>query len=164
MRSTAAQASFPAWRGLTAKERGTLLLRVADEVHKRADEIARIITLENGKPLAQSKGEMAMTEDHLRWFAEEGRRAYGRLIPHQVQGKRNMVVRTPIGVVGAIAPWNFPLVSGRAQSRAGAWRPVAPWCSSRRRKRRFARWPSRSALRLPAFLKASSRWSSEARA
>ena len=105
-----AQASYPAWRGLTAKERGTLLLRIADEVHKRADEIARIITLENGKPLAQSKGEMAMTEDHLRWFAEEGRRAYGRLIPHQVQGKRNMVVKTPIGVVGAIAPWNFPLV------------------------------------------------------
>jgi succinate-semialdehyde dehydrogenase/glutarate-semialdehyde dehydrogenase len=106
----AAEASFAAWRGLTAKERGTLLLRVADEVHKRADEIARIITMENGKPLAQSKGEMAMTEDHLRWFAEEGRRAYGRLIPHQVQGKRNMVVKTPIGVVGAIAPWNFPLV------------------------------------------------------
>jgi succinate-semialdehyde dehydrogenase / glutarate-semialdehyde dehydrogenase len=51
-----------------------------------------------------------MTEDHLRWFAEEGRRAYGRLIPHQVQGRRNMVVRTPIGVVGAISPWNFPLV------------------------------------------------------
>ena len=85
---------------------------MADEVHKRADEIARLITLENGKPLAQSKGEMAMTEDHLRWFAEEGRRAYGRLIPHQVQGKRNMVVKTPIGVVGAIAPWNFPLVLG----------------------------------------------------
>ncbi len=108
----AAQAAFPAWRGITAKERGAFLLRVADEVHKRADEIARLITLENGKPLAQSKGEMAMTEDHLRWFAEEGRRAYGRLIPHQVQGKRNMVVKTPIGVVGAIAPWNFPLVLG----------------------------------------------------
>ncbi len=107
---TAAQESFTAWRGITAKERGAFLHRVADEVHKRADEIARTITLENGKPLAQSKGEMAMTEDHLRWFAEEGRRAYGRLIPHQAQGKRNMVVKTPIGVVGAISPWNFPLV------------------------------------------------------
>jgi len=106
----AAQESFAAWRGITAKERGAFLHRVADEVHKRADEIARTITLENGKPLAQSKGEMAMTEDHLRWFAEEGRRAYGRLIPHQAQGKRNMVVKTPIGVVGAISPWNFPLV------------------------------------------------------
>jgi succinate-semialdehyde dehydrogenase/glutarate-semialdehyde dehydrogenase len=107
-----AQAAFPGWRGITAKERGAFLHRVADEVHKRADEIARLITLENGKPMAQSKGEMAMTEDHLRWFAEEGRRAYGRVIPHQVQGKRNMVVKTPIGVVGAISPWNFPLVLG----------------------------------------------------
>jgi succinate-semialdehyde dehydrogenase / glutarate-semialdehyde dehydrogenase len=107
---TAALASFSAWRGITAKERGAFLHRVADEVRKRADEIARTITLENGKPLAQSKGELAMSEDHLRWFAEEGRRAYGRLIPHQVQGRRNLVVRTPIGVVGAISPWNFPLV------------------------------------------------------
>ena len=105
-----AQAAFTSWRSLTAKERGAFLHRVADEVHKRADEIARIITLENGKPLTQSKGEMAMTEDHLRWFAEEGRRAYGRLIPHQMPGKRNMVVKTPLGVVGAISPWNFPLV------------------------------------------------------
>ncbi len=108
----AAQSALPAWRGITARERGAYLNRVADEVHKRADEIARLITLENGKPLAQSKGEMAMTEDHLRWFAEEGRRAYGRVVPHQAPGKRNMVVKTPIGVVGAIAPWNFPLVLG----------------------------------------------------
>jgi succinate-semialdehyde dehydrogenase / glutarate-semialdehyde dehydrogenase len=106
----AAQKAYAAWRGTTARERGAFLHRVADEVHKRADEIARTITLENGKPLAQSKGEVAMTEDHLHWFAEEGRRAYGRLIPNQTQGKRNMVVKTPIGVVGAISPWNFPLV------------------------------------------------------
>ncbi len=98
------------WRALTAKERGAALDRVADELLKRADEIARTITLENGKPLAQSRGEVAMSEDHLRWFAAEGRRAYGRLIPHQAQGRRNLVVRTPIGVVGAISPWNFPLV------------------------------------------------------
>ena len=107
---TAAQNAFGAWRVTTAKERGVLLHRVADELVRRADEIARIITLENGKPLAQSRGEVAMTEDHLRWFAEEGRRAYGRMIPHQVQGKRNLTVKTPIGVVGAISPWNFPLV------------------------------------------------------
>ncbi|HEV2133337.1 MAG TPA: NAD-dependent succinate-semialdehyde dehydrogenase [Terracidiphilus sp.] len=99
-----------AWRAKTAKERGTTLNRVADELVKRADEIARTITLENGKPLAQSRGEVAMSEDHLRWFAEEGKRAYGRLIPHQAQGRRNLVVKAPIGVVGAISPWNFPLV------------------------------------------------------
>lgn len=106
----AAQTAFQVWRTTTAKERGVLLNRVADEVVRRADEIARIITLENGKPMAQSRGEVAMTEDHLRWFAEEGRRAYGRVIPHQMQGKRNLTVKTPVGVVGAISPWNFPLV------------------------------------------------------
>jgi succinate-semialdehyde dehydrogenase/glutarate-semialdehyde dehydrogenase len=66
--------------------------------------------MENGKPLAQSKGEVAMSIDHLRWFAEECRRAYGRVIPHQVSGKRNLVIKSPVGVVGAISPWNFPLV------------------------------------------------------
>lgn len=105
-----AHAALPQWRALTAKERGAFLMKVADELHRRQDETARTITLENGKPLAQSKGEVAMSEDHLRWFAEEGRRAYGRMIPHQTAGKRNFTVKTPIGVVGAIAPWNFPLV------------------------------------------------------
>src|SRR4029079_6311620 len=66
--------------------------------------------LENGKPLAQSVGEVAMSVDHLRWFAEAGRRGYGRIIPNQVAGKRHLVVKTPVGVVAAISPWNFPLV------------------------------------------------------
>jgi succinate-semialdehyde dehydrogenase / glutarate-semialdehyde dehydrogenase len=105
-----AHAAFPAWRALTAKERGAMLHKVADELRRRADEIARIITLENGKPLAQSKGEVGMSEDHLRWFAEEAKRAYGRMIPQQDSHKRNLVIKSPIGVVGAIAPWNFPLV------------------------------------------------------
>jgi succinate-semialdehyde dehydrogenase / glutarate-semialdehyde dehydrogenase len=79
-------------------------------VERRGEEIARTITLENGKPLAQSKGEVAMTIDHLGWFAEEARRAYGRIVPPQVDGKRHFVVKSPIGVVAAISPWNFPLV------------------------------------------------------
>jgi len=107
---TAAEAALPGWRGLHAKERGALLHRVADEINRRKNEIARTITQENGKPLAQSEGEVAMAEDHLHWFAEEGRRVYGRVIAPQVQGKRHLVVKTPIGTVGAIAPWNFPLV------------------------------------------------------
>ncbi|MHB1674340.1 MAG: NAD-dependent succinate-semialdehyde dehydrogenase [Acidobacteriaceae bacterium] len=106
----AAAAAFPSWRARTAKERGILLHRVADGLLRRRDEIAHTITLENGKPLAQSKGEVDMAEDHLRWFAEEARHSYGRTIPQQVQGKRHLVVKTPVGVVGAIAPWNFPLV------------------------------------------------------
>jgi succinate-semialdehyde dehydrogenase/glutarate-semialdehyde dehydrogenase len=106
----AAQDELPSWRAKTAKDRGILLHRVADEIARRKAEIARTITLENGKPLAQSEGEVAMAEDHLRWFAEEGRRVYGRIIPPQVHGKRHLVVKTSIGTVGAIAPWNFPLV------------------------------------------------------
>ncbi len=105
-----AAATLAGWRGLTALERGNHLRRLAGEVDRRREEIARLITQENGKPLAQSLGEVAMTVDHLLWFAEEGRRAYGRTVPHQAPGKRHVIVRTPIGVVGAIAPWNFPLV------------------------------------------------------
>jgi succinate-semialdehyde dehydrogenase / glutarate-semialdehyde dehydrogenase len=121
-----AHASLAKWRCLTAKERGAYLMRVADELHRRQDDIARTITLENGKPLAQSRGEVGMAEDHLRWFAEEGRRAYGRMIPHQTAGKRNFTVRTPIGVVGAISPWNFPLVLAvrKAASALAAGCPV----------------------------------------
>jgi succinate-semialdehyde dehydrogenase/glutarate-semialdehyde dehydrogenase len=105
-----AEAAFPAWARLPAKARGDYLLAIAAELSARADAMARIITLENGKPLAQSKGEVGMTIDHFRWFAEEGRRAYGRWVPNQVEGKRHLVIKNPVGVVGAIAPWNFPLV------------------------------------------------------
>ena len=105
-----AHAAFHGWRALNGKARGAFLNKIADEVERRRDEIARAITLENGKPLAQSLGEMAMTVDHLRWFAEEARRAYGRVVPNQVDGKRHLVIKTPMGVVAAISPWNFPLV------------------------------------------------------
>ncbi len=105
-----AEEALPTWRALTVKDRGALLHRVADELVRRKAEIARTITLENGKPVAQSEGEVNMSEDHLRWFAEEAKRAYGRTIPPQSPGKRHMIFKTPIGVVGAIAPWNFPLV------------------------------------------------------
>ena len=105
-----AAAAWPAWRALSGKRRGAYLLAIADALEKRAEQVARTITLENGKPLAQSRGEVAMTLDHLRWFAGEAPRAYGRVVPPQAEGKRHLVLRTPIGVVGAIAPWNFPLV------------------------------------------------------
>src|SRR5687767_11687296 len=105
-----AHAAFPAWRDLPAKSRADYLLAAAGEMQRRTDEIARTITSENGKPLAQSKGEVAMSVDHLRWFAEECRRAYGRVVPHQAPGKRHLVIKSPVGVVGAISPWNFPLV------------------------------------------------------
>ena len=98
------------WRNLSGKQRGAYMLKIIDGLCKRSEEIARTITLENGKPLPQSRGEVAMTIDHFRWFAAEAERAYGRIVPNQVDGKRHMVIRTPVGVVAAIAPWNFPLV------------------------------------------------------
>jgi succinate-semialdehyde dehydrogenase/glutarate-semialdehyde dehydrogenase len=105
-----AHAAFQSWRNVVGRTRGDFLLKIAAEVERRKDEFARTITLENGKPLAQSAGEVAMTMDHLRWFAEEARRGYGRIIPPQAEGKRHLVIKTPIGVVAAISPWNFPLV------------------------------------------------------
>jgi succinate-semialdehyde dehydrogenase/glutarate-semialdehyde dehydrogenase len=105
-----AQAAFPSWRNVVGRTRGDFLLKIAAEVERRKEEFAPTITLENGKPLAQSAGEVAMTIDHLRWFAEEARRGYGRIIPPQADGKRHLVIKTPIGVVAAISPWNFPLV------------------------------------------------------
>jgi len=104
-----AHAAFTQWRRVPGKTRGAYLRKIAELVESRKDEIARAITLENGKPLAQSLGEVAMTVDHLQWFAEEARRVYGRIVPNQVDNKRHLVVKTPMGVVGAISPWNFPL-------------------------------------------------------
>jgi succinate-semialdehyde dehydrogenase/glutarate-semialdehyde dehydrogenase len=107
---TDAHAAFQTWRNLTGMARGAYIAKIAAEVEKRKDEIARAISLENGKPLAQGHGEVGMTLDHLRWFAEEARRGYGRIIPNQADGKRHLVVKTPMGVIAAIGPWNFPLV------------------------------------------------------
>ena len=107
---TAANEALAPWGKLPARERGAFLIRIADALQGRADELAQAITLENGKPLPQSRGETAMAIDHLRWFAAEAPRAYGRIVPHQVDGKRHLIIKSPVGVVGAIAPWNFPLV------------------------------------------------------
>jgi succinate-semialdehyde dehydrogenase/glutarate-semialdehyde dehydrogenase len=113
-----AQGAFPGWRALTAKARGEYLHKIANELERRREEISRTITLENGKPLAQSAGELDLTIDHLHWFAEEARRGYGRVIPHQTDGKRNLVIKCPVGVVAAISPWNFPLLLGVRKAAA----------------------------------------------
>ena len=105
-----AQAAWEPWRRLTGKQRGAYLRKIAAILDRRRDEIARTITLENGKPLAESTGEVNGTIDHLEWFAEEARRTYGRVVPPQVDGKRHLVIRSPVGVSGLIAPWNFPLI------------------------------------------------------
>jgi succinate-semialdehyde dehydrogenase/glutarate-semialdehyde dehydrogenase len=102
--------AFLSWRELTAKTRGDYLLKAAAAMEARKDEIAKIMTMEAGKILQSSLAEVDGSIDHLRWFAEEGRRAYGRVIPHQTAGKRHLVIKSPVGVVGAISPWNFPLI------------------------------------------------------
>ncbi|MFO8065344.1 MAG: aldehyde dehydrogenase family protein, partial [Spirochaetia bacterium] len=102
--------AFPAWRRLTGMQRGDYLLAVADCLRKRSEEIAETITKENGKPLREGRGEVKVAIDHLRWFAEEARRGYGRIVPHQADGKRHLILKQPVGVVGLIPPWNFPLV------------------------------------------------------
>jgi succinate-semialdehyde dehydrogenase/glutarate-semialdehyde dehydrogenase len=105
-----AAAAFELWKATTAQARGAFLRAVAAEMKERNELLAELISRENGKPLVQARGEVAMSIDHLLWFAEEGRRAYGRVVPPQAEGKRHLVIRQPVGVVGAIAPWNFPLV------------------------------------------------------
>jgi succinate-semialdehyde dehydrogenase/glutarate-semialdehyde dehydrogenase len=95
---------------VTARGRGEVLEKISDELERRREEIARIITLENGKPISQSQGEVALALDHLRWFAGEARRVYGRVVPQQTESKRHLVLKSPVGVVAAISPWNFPLM------------------------------------------------------
>lgn len=102
--------AFQLWRTVTSKSRGELLARIAEELEHRRSEVARTITLESGKPLSQSLGEVAMAVAHLHWFAEEARRVYGRVVPPMVNGKRHLVIKSPMGVIGAITPWNFPLM------------------------------------------------------
>ncbi|HKZ73985.1 MAG TPA: NADP-dependent succinate-semialdehyde dehydrogenase [Steroidobacteraceae bacterium] len=104
----AAAKAFPAWAKRTAKERGTLLRRWQDLLLANQDDLAVLMTAEQGKPLAESKGEIAYAASFIDWFAEEGKRLYGDVIPQHQSDKRLLVIRQPIGVVAAITPWNFP--------------------------------------------------------
>ncbi len=104
----AASAAFPAWAAKTAKERAAILRRWNDLMLLNADDLATLMTAEQGKPLAEAKGEIAYAASFIEWFAEEGKRMYGDLIPGHQPDKRILVMRQPIGVVAAITPWNFP--------------------------------------------------------
>ncbi|WP_397453202.1 NAD-dependent succinate-semialdehyde dehydrogenase [Pseudomonas sp. NA-150] len=121
----AAQRGFQVWRKTSAYERSKVLRRAADLVRQRSDEIAALITQEQGKPLAEAKLEALGAGDHIDWYAEEGRRAYGRVIPPRARGVRQTVLREPVGPVAAFSPWNFP-VSQLVRKIAGA---LAAGCS-----------------------------------
>ncbi|MAY62825.1 MAG: succinate-semialdehyde dehydrogenase (NADP(+)) [Rhizobiales bacterium] len=96
------------WRAKTAKERCTILLKWNDLLLENQEDLGKILTAEMGKPLAEAKGEIAYGASFIQWFAEEGRRVYGDVIPGHQPDKRIVVIKQPIGVVGSITPWNFP--------------------------------------------------------
>ncbi len=104
----AAARAFPAWRATSVQDRAKILKKTADLMRDRADQIARTLTSEQGKPLLEAKTEVLHTADTFEWFAEEGKRAYGRIIPAWNVTKRHYAISHPIGVVGTITPWNFP--------------------------------------------------------
>jgi len=105
----AAARAFPAWRRKTAKERAAIMRRWFELMLANQEDLARLMTTEQGKPLAESKGEVAYAASFLEWFGEEAKRVYGDTIPQQQPDKRLLVVKEPIGVVACITPWNFPL-------------------------------------------------------
>ena len=105
----AAARAFPDWRRRTAKERAASLRRWFDLMMANQDDLARLMTLEQGKPLSESKGEVAYAASFLEWFGEEAKRIYGDTIPAHQADKRIVVTKEPIGVVACITPWNFPL-------------------------------------------------------
>ena len=105
----AAAKGFAAWRKVSAYERSKVMRRAADLLRERAEKVAQLMTLEQGKPLAQARIETGVGADIIDWMAEEGRRAYGRIVPARAANVQQLVVREPVGPVAAFSPWNFPI-------------------------------------------------------
>ncbi|MBX7066309.1 MAG: NAD-dependent succinate-semialdehyde dehydrogenase [Parachlamydiales bacterium] len=104
----AAHSAFPQWKSKTAKERSILLRKWYDLIMANLDDLAKILTMEQGKPIAEAQGEIRYGASFIEWFAEEGKRVYGDIIPSPNAHQRLFVIKQPVGVVGAITPWNFP--------------------------------------------------------
>ncbi len=105
----AAEKALPLWSAKTAKERSQILRRWFDLLVGETEALAQLMTAEQGKPLTESRGEVAYGASFVEWFAEEGKRAYGKTIPTTASSKRYITIKQPIGVIAAIAPWNFPI-------------------------------------------------------
>jgi len=103
-----AEKAFKSWKNTTAKERSIILKKWSDLIIENADDLAKIMTVEQGKPLAEAKGEILMGASYIEFYAEEAKRVYGDIIPDPRPGKRIVIIKQPVGVVGAITPWNFP--------------------------------------------------------
>ena len=105
----ATEKGFAIWRNTPALERSKTMRAAAQLLRERADAIARLMTLEQGKPLVEAKGEIVMAADIIEWFADEGRRVYGRIVPPRAMNQQQMVLKEPVGPVAAFTPWNFPI-------------------------------------------------------
>ena len=103
-----ANAAFSNWKSKTAKERSIILKKWHDLIIENIDDLAHIMTVEQGKPLAEAKGEITMGTTYIEFYAEESKRVYGDIIPDPLPDRRIVVIKQPVGVVGAITPWNFP--------------------------------------------------------
>ena len=122
----AANAAWPAWRAKTAKERAQILRKWFDLMMANQDDLGTLMTAEQGKPLAEAKGEVAYAASFIEWFGEEGKRAYGDTIPQHGADKRIVVIKEPVGVVAAITPWNFPaaMITRKAGPALAAGCPI----------------------------------------
>ena len=122
----AAHAALPAWQGLLAKERAGLMRKWFDLMMANQEDLAIIMTAEQGKPLAESRGEVAYGASFIEWFAEEGKRLYGDVIPTFAHGRRIITLKQGIGVVGAVTPWNFPnaMITRKAGPALAAGCPI----------------------------------------
>jgi succinate-semialdehyde dehydrogenase/glutarate-semialdehyde dehydrogenase len=122
----AANAAWPAWRSRTAKDRAVILRRWYNLMLENKDDLAQIMTAEQGKPLAESAGEIMYGASFIEWFAEEGKRIYGDMIPTHMPDRRIMVIKQPVGVVAAITPWNFPnaMITRKAGPALAAGCPI----------------------------------------
>ena len=121
----AANSAFKIWRNTAPFARYKIMRRAADILRNRADNVAQIMTIEQGKPIAESKGETMLGADTIDWYAEEGRRSYGRTIPSQAANVNQIIVKEPVGPVAAFSPWNFP-INQAVRKISGA---VAAGCS-----------------------------------
>jgi len=107
----AAAKGFQVWKNTTAYDRGKIMRKAADLLRERADFVSKVQTQEQGKPYVESRGEVLTSADIIDWYAEEGRRSYGRIVPGRTKGVRQIVTQEPIGVVAAFTPWNFPTLT-----------------------------------------------------
>src|SRR5690554_6003521 len=122
----AANDAWPQWRAMPARERAAILRRWHGLMHQHADDLARIMTLEQGKPLTEARGEISYAASYLEWYAEEGKSAYGDTIPTNAPDRRIVVLKEPIGVCAAITPWNFPaaMITRKAAAALAAGCPI----------------------------------------